>query len=183
MEVPEALLEATERKLAKLDAFLDESGWVEVGFLEEQNPRIPDKFHCEIVAHLKGKRLKVEGSAGEPFAALDAATSKVEKQVRRLKDKRVRRRQRGNGQDQRGADAVPPTAMGLDSDPIPSDDREPAIVEVREAEGKPMSPAEAALQLQVLGQDFLLFQNAETDRAAVIYRRRDGDYGLVETPG
>ncbi len=102
MEVPQNLLDATERKLAKLEAFLDESGWVDVGFVEEQNPRISDKFHCEIVAHVKGHRLKVEGSAGEAMVALDQAAQKVDKQVRRLKDKRVRRRRNNTAGRVRG---------------------------------------------------------------------------------
>lgn len=191
MEVPRGLLEVAERKLAKLEPMLDESGWIELGFVEEQNPRIADKYHCEIVAHLKGKRLKVEGSAGEPFAALDQATGKVDKQVRRLKDKRVRQRQRGDGA---GVDAARVAGGGdiehvLDAEPGTdgsdgSDESDaPAIVDVREADGKPMTPVEAAMQLELRGQEFLLFQNAENGRAAVVYRRRDGDYGLVEVPG
>lgn len=192
MEVPQNLLDATERKLAKLEAFLDESGWVDVGFVEEQNPRISDKFHCEIVAHVKGHRLKVEGSAGEAMGALDQAAQKVDKQVRRLKDKRVRRRRNnteslgefaadGDGQM---ADVVPMDTGGPATEPgQPGEPGDPVIVDVRQADAKPMSPQEAALQLDARGQDFLLFVNAENGRAAVIYRRRDGDYGLIEAPG
>lgn len=186
MEVPHGLLEAAERKLAKLDALLDESGWVELGFVEEQNPRIADKYHCEIVAHLKGHRLKVEASAGEPFGALDQAAQKVDRQVRKLKGKRVDRRRRANNHlagdpGEVGNLAVPPVEPGAEG--AEADDRPPRIVAMEQADAKPMAPLEAAMQLDVLGQDFLLFVNAETDRAAVIYRRRDGDYGLIEAPG
>jgi len=205
MEVPADLRDMAERKLSKLEAFLDESGWVELGFVEERNPRIAAKYHCEIVAHLKGRRLKVEGSAGDPLAALEAAVHKVDRQVRRLKDKRTRgswRRKSGNHGNHAAernapiADAPiidpPPAAPGVDGagDEGPallapdetSDDGLPRITEVREADAKPMTPVEAALQAETLGQEFLLFQNADTGRAAVVYRRARGDYGLVETP-
>lgn len=181
MEVPPSLLEATERKLAKLDAFLDDSGWVEVGFVEEQNPRIADKYHCEIVAHVKGKRLKVEGSAGEPFGALDRAAEKVDRQVRRLKDKRIRRRRGGNHHQNAGSDNGDLGELAM-LEPDPAPETQPPIVDAGEVDGKPMTPAEAALQLALLSQDFLLFQNAESGCAAVVYRRRDGDYGLVQLP-
>lgn len=179
MEVPRSLREAAERKLAKLEAFLDDSGWIEVGFVEEQNPRIAEKYHCEIVAHVKGHRLKVEGSAGEPLSALERATDKVDKQVRRLKDKRVGRRPRRTG----GADH---SSGNGEVDPIPTPGGRrtglPAIVETAEVDGKPMTPVEAAMQLQVLSEDFLLFFNVDTGRASVVYQRGDGDYGLVEMP-
>lgn len=181
MEVPPNLLEAAERKLAKLDAFLDDSGWVEVGFVEEQNPRIADKYHCEIVAHVKGKRLKVEGSAAEPFGALDRAAEKVDRRVRRLKDKRIRRRRGGNQNPGAGPGNGDVSELAtFESNPAP--DTQPPIADAGEVDGKPMTPAEAALQLGLLGQDFLLFQNAESGCAAVVYRRRDGDYGLVQLP-
>lgn len=186
MEVPQNLLDATERKLAKLEAFLDESGWVDVGFVEEQNPRISDKFHCEIVAHVKGHRLKVEGSAGEAMGALDQAAQKVDKQVRRLKDKRVRRRRNNTeslGEFAADGDGQTAGMVPMDTGGPATEPGEPVIVDVRQADAKPMSPQEAALQLDARGQDFLLFVNAENDRAAVIYRRRDGDYGLIEAPG
>lgn len=190
MDVPPNLLDAAQRKLAKLDAFVDESGWIEVGFVEEKNPRIADKYHCEIVAHVKGHRLKVEGSAAEPLGALDRATEKVEKQVVRLKDKRVKRRigrREANLERAAANGAVPPEATSRHpsrhaSGTRVAGDALPAIVERAETESKPMTPVEAAMQLGVLREDFLLFVNADTGRAAVVYRHRGGDYGLVELP-
>ncbi|HLF99197.1 MAG TPA: ribosome-associated translation inhibitor RaiA [Acidimicrobiia bacterium] len=184
MELSADLLEAAERKLAKLDAFLDESGWIEIGFVEEKNPRIADKYHCEIVAHLKGHRLKVEGSAADPLGAIDRAADKVERQVVRLKDKRVKRRlgRRSGGLSEAGANGA--SANG--GAPVVSSgvrERLPSIVDRTEVDAKPMTPVEAAMQLELLGTPFLLFHNAESGRAAVVYRHRGADYGLVEMPG
>lgn len=189
MEVPADLLQAAERKLAKLEAFLDESGWVEIGFVEEKNPRIADKYHCEIVAHLKGHRLKVEGSAADPLGAVDRAADKVERQVVRLKDKRVTRRlgRRNGGAPDVGANGAlrkGPSPNGA-ATAATTRAREglPSIVDRAEVDAKPMTPVEAAMQLELLGVPFLLFHNAESGRAAVVYRHRGPDYGLVEMPG
>lgn len=184
MEVPQSLLDAAERKLAKLEAFLDASGWVEVGFVEEQNPRIADKYHCEIVAHVKGHRLKVEGSAGEPLGALDRAADKVDRQVRRLKDKRVKRRSRRNNHAPGNPTGNGELGLTLspESRPRSRSGGLPIVVETGEADAKPMTPVEAAMQLDVLDRDFLLFLNADTGHAAVVYRADGGDYGLVEMP-
>ena len=185
MEVPQDLLAAAERKLAKLEAFLDESGWVEVGFVEEQNPRISEKFHCEIVAHVKGHRLKVEGSAGEPLSALERATDKVDRQIRRLKDKRVTRRLgRGYGTAAAGSAPVEGNGEAARAASVSGERvaRRPAFVVTAEADGKPMTPLEATMQLDMSNEPFLLFLNAETDRPAVVYRVGGGDYGLVEMP-
>lgn len=176
MEVPAALRDAASRKLAKLESFLDDSGWVEVGFVEEQNPRIAAKYHCEIVAHVKGHRLKVEGAAGESLMALDAAVDKLEEQVRRLKDRRVTSRHpRKSGGNHSASGAVP-------AERAPRT-RRPVIVREDEVDSKPMTPEEAVMQLDALERGFLPFVNAETGSAAVVYRRPDGNYGLVEVAG
>jgi putative sigma-54 modulation protein len=64
-----------------------------------------------------------------------------------------------------------------------SDDAGPAIVKTKAFEVKPMSPEEAALQMELLGHDFFVFRSTENDRAAVLYRRRDGALGLIEVTG
>ncbi|MBI2168777.1 MAG: HPF/RaiA family ribosome-associated protein [Actinobacteria bacterium] len=177
MEVPSLLLDAAQRKLAKLDALLDESGWVEIGFVEEKNPRIAEKYHCEIVAHVKGRRLKVEASAGEAMGALDRAADKVDRQIRRLKDKRVRGRLRRKAVSGNGNVTGEPVAR------IERPAASPRIVERQAVDAKPMTPEEAAMQLEVLRAPVVLFVDADTGRPAVVYRRPDGDYGLAEMPG
>ena len=189
MEVPQGLLQAAERKLGKLEPFLDASGWVEVGFAEEHNPRRSDKYHCEIVAHVKGHRLKVDGSGGEPHAALDAAVEKAVGQVQRLKGKRMSRRRGRAARMAAHAGELSPNGDAADvleealAEPGPGPDSEhraPALVtDVQVADPKPMTAEEAALQLDAQGREFLLFQDADTGRSAVVYRRGDGAFGLV----
>ena len=64
---------------------------------------------------------------------------------------------------------------------IPTDsETEPTIVKTKQFAIKPMSPEEAVLQMDLIGHDFFVFKNAETDEINVVYRRRDGNYGLIE---
>jgi putative sigma-54 modulation protein len=131
--------------------------------------------------------VKAHACAPEPEAALDLAVDKIGHQVARIKEKRVSRshpRRRNGGANGEvvveGADSDSDTGDELEGDDDAGDAR---IVKTKRFTAKPMDPGEAALQLQLLGHDFYLFTNSETGRAAVLYRRDDGDLGLIETTG
>jgi putative sigma-54 modulation protein len=169
----------TREKVARIAKFTHDAGQVEVDFAEQQHRRLAESQRCEITVHLKRHFVKAHACAPEPEAALDLAVDKVGHQVARIKDKRVSRshprRRNGNGLVTNG-DAAPES----DDD---DEDREARVVKTKRFAAKPMDPSEAALQLQLLGHDFYLFTNSETGRAAVLYRRHDGDLGLIETSG
>jgi putative sigma-54 modulation protein len=176
VKVSEPLRSAATEHLAKLDRYANGFARAEVDFSEERNPRIPDNQRCEVLVHVKGHLLKAH-AASEPFAALYAVCDKVEHQVKRLKDKRVAR--------------VHPRRIRTERVEVASFDEEedqeelqPArIVKTKEFTIKPMSAEEALLQMDLLGHDFFLFTSSESGRAAVIYRRNDGNFGLIETAG
>jgi putative sigma-54 modulation protein len=131
---------------------------------------------------LKRHFVKAHACAPEPEAALDLAVDKIGHQVARIKDKRVSRAhpRHRNGVNHNGANGNGAEVVGeLDDDDVP----DARIVKTKRFSAKPMDPGEAALQLQLLGHDFYLFTNSETGRAAVLYRRDDGDLGLIETSG
>jgi putative sigma-54 modulation protein len=173
VEVSESLRMAALKQMGKLDRFADGFGRAEVDFYEERNPRIADNQVCEVLVHLKGHLLKAHAAAAEPFAAVSIAVDKVEHQVKRLKEKRVTR-------THRRPTRVPSSANAADEE----EDNEPArIVKMKQVTIKPMSAEEAALQMQLLGHDFFFFTSSESGRAAVIYRRNDGDLGLIEASG
>ena len=173
VEVSEALKASALKQMGKLDRFANGFARAEVDFFEEKNPRIAEKQVCEVLVHLKGHLLKSHASATEPFAAVSLAVDKIEHQVKRLKDKRVTR--------------THPRRPRVESPAEPGDEpeeREPArIVKQKQFTIKPMSAEEAALQMELLGHDFFFFTSSESGRAAVIYRRNDGDLGLIEASG
>lgn len=177
VKVSEPLRTAATEHLAKLDRFANGFARAEVDFSEERNPRIADNQRCEVLVHVKGHLLKAHASAPEPFAALYAVCDKVEHQVKRLKDKRVDRTHPRRIRTQR-------VEMPLLDDEEDQEEPQPArIVKTKEFTIKPMSAEEAVLQMDLLGHDFFLFTSSDSGRAAVIYRRNDGNFGLIETAG
>jgi putative sigma-54 modulation protein len=177
VKVSESLRTAATEHLTKLDRFANGFARAEVDFSEERNPRIADNQKCEVLVHVKGHLLKAHASASEPFAALYAVCDKVEHQVKRLKDKRVARTHPRRVRSQR-------VELPLDEEGDDQEEAQPArIVKTKEFTIKPMSDEEALLQMDLLGHDFFLFTRSDTGRAAVIYRRNDGNFGLIETSG
>ena len=173
VEVSESLRSAALKQMGKLDRFANGYGRAEIDFSEERNPRIAAKQRCEVLVHLKGHLLKAHAAAEEPFSAVSMAVDKIEHQVKRLKDKRVTRTHRGPAR-------VPSATEVIDDE----EEKEPArIVKTKQFTIKPMSAEEAALQMELLGHDFFFFTSSESGRAAVIYRRNDGDLGLIEASG
>jgi len=171
-------LDAVAReKVARIAKFTHDAGRVEVDFAEQHHRRLAESQLCEITVHLKRHFVKAHACAPEPEAALDLAVDKVEHQVSRIKDKRVSRvhpRRRAPAMtDDEGV-------VEFDDDDESSDAR---IVKTKQFSTKPMDPEEAALQMELLGHDFFLFTNSDTGCAAVLYRRHDGDLGLIETAG
>jgi putative sigma-54 modulation protein len=175
VDVSEALRAATQEKLTKLDRFANGTSRAEVDFSELRNPRIADNQVCEVLLHLKGHLVKAHASAAEPFAALAMVVDKLQHQVKRLKDKRVHRTHSRRGR----VDSL--VEAGEEEE---EDERGAAhIVKTKQFTIKPMSAEEAALQMELLGHDFFFFTSSESGRAAVLYRRRDGDLGLIEAAG
>jgi putative sigma-54 modulation protein len=177
VKVSESLRAAAEEHLTKLDRFANGFARAEVDFSEERNPRIAERQRCEVLVHVKGHLLKAHASASEPFAALYAVCDKVEHQVKRLKDKRVARSHPKRVRSQR-------VEMPLLDEEEEVEEPQPArIVKTKEFMIKPMTAEEALLQMDLLGHDFFLFSNSDSGRAAVIYRRNDGNFGLIEAAG
>ena len=178
VKVSKSLRTATEEHIAKLDRYANGFARAEVDFSEERNPRIADRQKCEVLVHVKGHLLKAHASASEPFAALYAVCDKVEHQVKRLKDKRVARSHPRRIRTQRVEVPV------LEEEDEDTEGPQTAqIVKTKEFTIKPMTAEEAVLQMDLLGHDFFLFTNSENGRAAVIYRRNDGNFGLIEAAG
>jgi putative sigma-54 modulation protein len=183
VDVSPRLRKLARDKLNKISRFTHDAGRVEIEFSELRNARVADNQVCDVIVHLKRNFVKAHAAAPEPTAALDLVIDKIEHQVARINEKRVTRSHAGRRS--RGASGV--DAGGAGDAASDGDDEEERladrIVKTKRFTMKPMGPEEAALQMELLGHDFFLFTNSENGHAAVIYRRRDGNLGLIETLG
>jgi putative sigma-54 modulation protein len=147
----------------------------EVRFSEERNPRISDKEVCEVTVHGHGHVVRARATAGDSFAAVDRVVDKLEHQMIKLKGKLV-----GRSQPRRQAPPAAEHPIDFAEEEAEGELGEAKIVKTKRFAIKPMTPEEAALQLDLLGHGFYFFTNSETDRAAVVYRRHDGHIGLID---
>jgi putative sigma-54 modulation protein len=170
LEVSEQIRTYAEEKLGKLDRLVSDPTRVELELLVETNPSIANNHVAEATVWTKGPVLRAREASGDMKASIDQLASKLERQVKRYREKRrvaPRRHARDGG--------VPAEAA-----PVEVAEDETTIVKTKQFSVSPMSPEEAVLQLELVGHDFFVFRNAETEIINVVYRRRDGDYGLIE---
>lgn len=183
------LEEVIHEKIGGLDKFLQGLDHAEVHFDEARNPRIADKEFCEVVVEGHGHHLRCKVHAPDPYSAVDAATLKLERQIRKLRT-RLQKRHHGSGESLRHMDAAAIMddlgSVAVDDPPAVDDEADepmPTIVKSKRFYLAPMSPEEAVLKMDLLGHGFFFFINADTNRSAVVYKRDDGDVGLIDEAG
>jgi putative sigma-54 modulation protein len=170
VEVSDSIRRYAEDKLGKLEKLVKDPTRVEVELHVEKNPSISDNHVAEATVFTKGPTLRARESSADMKASIDQLVDKLERQVKRYREKRWRGR--------------PPHGVSqpVEQAPmIPTDsEAESMIVKTKQFAIKPMTAEEAVLQLDLIGHDFFVFKNAETEQINVVYRRRDGNYGLIE---
>jgi putative sigma-54 modulation protein len=167
VEVSESIRSYAEEKLGKLERLVNDPTRVELELAVEKNPSIAANQVAEATVWTKGPVLRARESSADMKASIDQLVDKLERQVKRYRQKRrPRRHARMDG--------------GVDAAPVTTSREEPMIVKTKQFAIKPMSPEEAVLQLELVGHDFFVFRNSESDEVNVVYRRRDGGYGLIE---
>ena len=167
IEVTPALRAHVEEQFKKLDHIVNGTPMRANIILEvEKNRHIG-----EIIAHWRDHDFTIKEAGSDMYMALTKAVSKLEKQTLKLKKKRLALKHH----------ATPRAALAPDPDGAvePAPDA-PRIINANHYAVKPMTPEEAASQLNSEPNQFLVFRDAETERVGVIYKRKDGNYGLVE---
>ena len=188
-EIDPALRAHTVEKVQRVSKFASDVRRVDVDYEQHPTRRAEDSHSCEILVHVRQHLVKGTAAATEHVIALERALDKVEEQMRRLHERRVGRR---NGSRARGARAAAAAATIPGTTDFDAGTADPdgngdgggrIVVKSKQFDVKPMSVEEAALQMQLLGHDFFLFTIADSGRAGVVYRRRDGQLGLIEASG
>jgi putative sigma-54 modulation protein len=166
LEVSDSIRRYAEEKLGKLNRQLHELTQVELELCVEKNPSIAQNQVAEATIWTKGPTLRAREASTDMKASIDQLTDKLLRQVEHYRAKRRHRQPRGN--------AIPTGGpMALE------EEAGPKIVKSKQFTVKPMNAEEAALQLELVGHDFFVFRNDESDEVNVIYRRRGGGYGLI----
>ncbi len=163
------------QKLTHFDHIVEGLDRIEVAFYEERNPRIPEKDVCEVTMHTRWAVIRAKGSGIDVIAAVDKVIEKLEHRLEKLKGRLI-----GRSQPHHRPPKPPEKAFdgdGLDEMALLGGAQ---IVKSKSFTIAEMSPAEAALQMQLLSHDFYFFTNRETGRPAVVYQREDGDVGLID---
>jgi putative sigma-54 modulation protein len=172
IEVSPAARAAAVDKIGRLDRYLDGMERAEVHFTAEHRQRV-EQAVVEVTLTGHGHHVRAKVAADDQFAAVDAAVAKLEHQLRKLKSRLVTRHH-GTANKARPAPESFPSGDGAPA--------EPNVVKVKRFELRPMTLDEAVLHLELLGHSFFFFERVETGTTAVVYRRGDGDVGLIE-PG
>jgi len=165
IEVTDRLREYVEKKVGKLDRYLPTITEARMELSVEGTKSAKDRQVAQLTVRSKGTLLRAEERTADMFASIDAIVDKMYRQIVRYKGKRY-----GRG---RGPGEVPPVEEFEEEPPR-------RIVRTKRFQVAPMDEEEAIEQMELLGHDFFVFFNVNTDGINVIYRRKDGDYGLLE---
>jgi len=168
VEVTEAIRAYIEQKIGKLDKYLEN----------------PEEITAKVVIRISGIQqivevtipiqkivLRAEDRGDDLYAAIDLVSDKLERQIRKNKTRMLKRVSKNE-------------IIGFDlsfEQPVEEEDEEKTIVKRKEIEMKPMSEEEAILQMNLIGHEFFVFKNAATGNVDVLYIRKDGNYGIIET--
>jgi putative sigma-54 modulation protein len=173
IEVTDRILDYSKKKVAKLDRFLSDIDEARVDLAYIKSARsAADRQVAQITVRGKGYILRAEERSDDVFTALDSALEKLQRQMERYKGKR----QKGRG-DGKPASEVIPSATEEEGE-----DNRSLIVRRKKFVLTPMDELEAMEQMKLLGhEDFFVFYNSVTNSVNVLYLRRDGLYGLIET--
>ena len=166
MDSSEDLRAYATRKISKLDKFFKTEAEAFVTFSIERG-----RFLAEITIHNNGLFYRASELTNDMYASVDSGVAAIERQIRRNKTRLEKRLRDGVLQER---DAVPAFA------PLEEEDEEFKIVRSKRFSIKPMSPEEAILQMNLLGHEFFVFRNMDAEDAiAVVYKRKQGGYGLI----
>jgi len=165
VSVYDSMKDRIEKKLGKLSKFFPEGTTADVTLSSQKDDRI-----IEITIPVKGSILRAEEKSDDFNFSLDQAVSVLERQLRRHRTKLIDRSQ----------NKEPFSALFETDEETLEEEESVKIEKVKKFDFKPMDPVEACLQMDMLGHDFFVFKDAQSGETCVVYKRKNGTYGLIE---
>lgn len=168
IKITDAMQDYANEKLERLNKYLDDSDNVKANLVVKvQNY----KQKVEVTIPLKNFILRAEESQDDFYAAVDTVVDKIERQIRKNKTKLQSKKIKDSKE----------IVFDYIEDYKDEIDEEEVIVKRKKIEVKPMSEEEAIIQMELLGHQFYLFKDADSMKPALVYKRNDGQYGIIET--
>jgi len=183
IQVTDRLREYVETKVDRLDRYLPAITDARMELAIEQTRKHGDRQIAQLTIHSKGMMLRAEERSGDIFTSVDMVMDKMKRQIDRYKSKRrgrLRGTQARETEDLEFEDREVDTEALLDEITEDEEATEGTIVRIKRFQVSPMNPEEAIEQMELLGHDFFVFYNADGGQFNVVYRRRDGNYGLLQ---
>jgi len=163
IEITEGLKAAVYEKIGKLERYFSPDTEVHVTLsVQKDNQKI------EVTIPVRGNIIRSEQVSSDMYVSIDLVEEIIERQLKRYKNRLISQKQ----------NAESFSSLFVDSEE-PADDEGIRIVKTKRFAIKPMDPEEACMQMELLGHSFYVFFNSETDETNVVYKRKDGTYGLI----
>ena len=162
IDVTEGLKSAVQEKLGKLERYFTPETEIHVTLSVEK-----DRQKIEVTIPVKGNIIRSEQVSSDMYVSIDLVEEVIERQLRKYKTKIVNQQQAGGNFQKEFLEKE-------------VDDQEVKIIRSKKFDIKPMYPEDACVQMELLGHNFYVFRNAETDEVNVVYKRKGNTYGLIE---
>lgn len=167
VEITSAIKEYAEKKIGKIEKFFSNLDDVNVNVLVKVNGK---DQKVEVTIPVKKMVLRAEETGKDLYAAIDLVYEKLERQIRKNKTRLMQRKTKENLND-----------INVDFDNKDIEEDNYKVVKRKKLDTKPMSAEEAILEMNMLGHDFFIYKDSDTNNTCVIYKRKDNDYGIIET--
>lgn len=174
MQVTPALREYAEEKLGRIVRYFDQVHAAQVVLSVERHVGLGKAQVVEVTVHGDGVVLRGEEASSDMYASIDLVTEKLKKQIEKYRSKVIDRRRIAESRKKTARIAASTRALRR------PDTGETQVVRVKRFAMKPMTAEDAAMQMELLGHDFFVFRNAKTMEVNVVYRRAEGNYGVIE---
>ena len=162
IDITEGLKSAVQEKLGKLERYFTPETEIHVTLSVEK-----DRQKIEVTIPVKGNFIRSEQVSSDMYVSIDLVEEVIERQLRKYKTKIVNQQQAGGNFQKEFLEKE-------------VDDQEVKIIRSKKFDIKPMYPEDACVQMELLGHNFYVFRNAETDEVNVVYKRKGNTYGLIE---
>lgn len=173
MDITPALKQYAEEKIGKIGRHFDQVQKAQVVLNVERRGELGKAEIAEVTVWGDGVILRGEEASADMYASIDSVVEKLQKQIEKYRSRIIEKRRIDESRKRKLRAAAAEAALHAAPE-------FPNVVRIKRFAMKPMTVEDAAIQLDLLGHSFFVFRNAETEEVNVLYRRTDGQYGLIE---